>query len=74
MTVCRHCPHKIAEHGSRGGCARRSATGTVFGCGWAPRTVAEQLDDAKTGEQFGAVLMNLLAAMDAAMVDEKEDK
>ena len=31
-----------------------------------PKTIAEQLDAAGTGEQFGAVLMNFMAAMDKA--------
>jgi hypothetical protein len=30
------------------------------------RTVAEALDDAQTGEEFGAVLLGLFAAADAA--------
>lgn len=72
MTVCRHCPHKIAEHGSRGGCARRSATGAACGCTWAPRTVAEALDAARDGKEFGAVLGGLFAALETAMEKEKE--
>ena len=73
MTACKHCPHKIAEHSGRAGCTRRSDTGVVCGCGWAPRTVAEQLDDAQTGEEFAGVLWKLFAAADAAR-DTEEDK
>ena len=38
-----------------------------------PRTVAEQLDDAKDGEEFAGVLWKLFAALDAAR-DEEEDQ
>lgn len=31
-----------------------------------PKTVAEQLDAAKTGEEFGAVLMGLFGALERA--------
>lgn len=37
-----------------------------------PRTVAEQLDAAKTGEEFGGVLMGFMAAMDKARWAEEE--
>ena len=35
-----------------------------------PKTWAEQLDAAETGEQFGAVLNNLFAALEKAKDDE----
>ena len=35
-----------------------------------PKTVAEQLDAAQTGEEFGAVVMGLFTALEKAMEDE----
>lgn len=37
-----------------------------------PKTVAEQLDAAQTGEEFGAVLMRLFGALERAR-DEDPD-
>lgn len=37
------------------------------------RTVAEQLDDAATGEEFAGVLWRLFAAADAARDETDED-
>jgi len=37
-----------------------------------PRTIAEQLDDAQTGEAWGRVIMGLFAAMDKARFEEED--
>ena len=36
-----------------------------------PRTIAEQLDAAQTGEEFGQVLTGLFAALDRAREEDR---
>jgi hypothetical protein len=38
-----------------------------------PKTVAEQLDAAQTGEEFGAVVMGLFTALEKAMEERVTD-
>lgn len=37
-----------------------------------PKTVAEQLDAARTGEEFGQVVMGLFSTLEKAMDDERD--
>lgn len=38
--------------------------------GFVPRTLAENLDAARTGEEFSAVVMGLFSALEGRMDDE----
>lgn len=38
-----------------------------------PKTVAEELDAARTGEQFGRVLLDFMAAVDKQRYSDPED-
>jgi len=38
-----------------------------------PKTIAEQLDAAENGQQFGAVLQGLFGALERAMDQEVDD-
>lgn len=60
-----HSYARVCEGRARAEWARKEAA--------RKRTIAEQLDDAKDGEEFAGVLWKLFAAADAARTEEDEE-